>query len=61
MYVCARTYECMHVCVYMNVCMHVRVRIYVPIVCMSESEREIVYLTMHSTHFIYGFMASDIW
>ena len=24
-------------------------------------EREIFYLTMHSTHFIYGYMASDIW
>ena len=26
-----------------------------------EREREIFYLTMHSTHFIYGYMASDIW
>ena len=24
-------------------------------------EREIFYLTMHSTHFIYGYMVSDIW
>ena len=24
-------------------------------------EREIFYLTTHSTHFIYGYMASDIW
>ena len=24
-------------------------------------EREMFYLTTHSTHFIYGFMASDIW
>ena len=24
-------------------------------------EREMFYLTMHSTHFIYGYMASDIW
>ena len=24
-------------------------------------ERETVYLTTHSTHFIYGYMASDIW
>ena len=23
--------------------------------------REMFYLTMHSTHFIYGYMASDIW
>ena len=26
-----------------------------------EREREIFYLMMHSTHFIYGYMASDIW
>ena len=25
------------------------------------NEREMFYLTMHSTHFIYGYMASDIW
>ena len=25
------------------------------------TETEMVYLTMHSTHFIYGYMASDIW
>ena len=24
-------------------------------------EREMFYLTMHSTHFIYGYMVSDIW
>ena len=26
-----------------------------------EREREMFYLTTHSTHFIYGYMASDIW
>ena len=26
-----------------------------------ERERENFYLTTHSTHFIYGYMASDIW
>ena len=26
-----------------------------------EREREMFYLTRHSTHFIYGYMASDIW
>ena len=25
------------------------------------TEREMLYLTTHSTHFIYGYMASDIW
>ena len=27
----------------------------------TEREREMFYLTTHSTHFIYGHMASDIW
>ena len=27
----------------------------------SEREREMFYLTTHSTHFIYSYMASDIW
>ena len=26
-----------------------------------EREREMFYLTTHSTHFIYGYMATDIW
>ena len=31
--------------------------------CLKEREREgeMFYLTTHSTHFIYGYMASDIW
>ena len=28
---------------------------------VREREREMFYLTTHSTHFIYGYMASDIW
>ena len=27
----------------------------------EEGRKEIFYLTTHSTHFIYGYMASDIW
>ena len=27
----------------------------------NQREREMFYLKMHSTHFIYGYMASDIW
>ena len=27
----------------------------------QHEEREMFYLTTHSTHFIYGYMASDIW
>ena len=29
--------------------------------CSSLVQREMFYLTTHSTHFIYGYMASDIW
>ena len=29
--------------------------------CKLKWEREMFYLTTHSTHFIYGYMASDIW
>ena len=28
---------------------------------MTEGRKETFYLTTHSTHFIYGYMASDIW
>ena len=28
---------------------------------LRQREREMFYLTTHSTHFIYGYMASDIW
>ena len=28
---------------------------------LKEGNKEIFYLTMHSTHFIYGYTASDIW
>ena len=28
---------------------------------VTEREREMFYLTTHSRHFIYGYMASDIW
>ena len=31
------------------------------ITVLNDREREMFYLTMHSTHFIYGYMASDTW
>ena len=34
---------------------------YIKIAFIKERERELFYLTMHSTHFIYGYMTSDIW
>ena len=35
----------------------------IPPVCNTRGkrEREMLYLTTHSTHFIYGYMVSDIW
>ena len=27
----------------------------------TKGKKEMFYLTTHSTHFIYGYMASDIW
>ena len=29
--------------------------------CNKQRRKEMFYLTMHSTHFIYSYMASDIW
>ena len=31
------------------------------LVIVDEGRKEMFYLTTHSTHFIYGYMASDIW
>ena len=33
------------------------------VVCLRQSKgrKEMFYLMMHSTHFIYGYMVSDIW
>ena len=28
---------------------------------LEEGRKEMFYLKTHSTHFIYGYMASDIW
>ena len=46
MYVSVREYECVCVCV---------------CVCIYEGRKEMFYLTTHSTHYIYGYMVSDIW
>ena len=39
-------------CSYFHECIRVR---------FKEGRKEMFYLTTHSTHFIYGYMASDIW
>ena len=31
------------------------------IILSAVKDKEMFYLTTHSTHFIYGYMASDIW
>ena len=31
------------------------------VITIKEGRKEMFYLTTHSTHFIYGYMASDIW
>ena len=57
MYVCMIVYMyyvCMYISMYYActyVCMYIYVRMYVT---------EMFYLTTHSTHFIYGYMASDM-
>ena len=43
------------------VVVEVVVIIVVVVVVVVVREREMFYLTTHSTHFIYGYMASDIW
>ena len=37
------------------------IRIMISIWYMKEGRKEMFYLMMHSPHFIYGYMASDIW
>ena len=37
------------------------VRIKEPLLIIGKSRKEMFYLTTHSTHFSYGYMASDIW
>ena len=40
----------------------IRVRLrFIPSIQLREGRKEMFYLTTHSTHFIYGYMASDIW
>ena len=34
---------------------------YIILACKQEGRKEMFYLMMHSTHFIYGYMVSDIW
>ena len=50
-----RMYVCMYVHTYVYIGMYVHTFVYM------EGRKEIFYLTTHSTHFIYGYMASDIW
>ena len=42
-----------YVCCIIYVCINIHTH--------THGRKEIFYLTTHSTHFIYGYMASDIW
>ena len=50
----------MYVCLRCGWDMMYRPNVYVIDVCL-EGRKEMFYLTMHSTHFIYGFMVSHMW
>ena len=67
--VCMCMYVC--VCMYMYVCIYSFWKIFRPrysyahikdplVIIGKEGRKEMFYLTTHSTHFIYGYMASDI-
>ena len=47
-------------CIQLVVCVCLLFIIVLPLV-LRDREREMFYLTTHSTHFIYGYMSSDIW
>ena len=59
--------RCVCACVCVCVCVCVCLCLYMFVwVCLCEcvcvyGRKEMFYLTTHSTHFIYGYMASDIW
>ena len=46
---------CVCVCVCVYTCRHTTILSYI-----QEGRKDMFYLTTHSTHFIYGYMASDI-
>ena len=71
MYVCKYIYTHIHTHIYICVCMCVCVRARAlkaknkhyhnfKSLVMHEGRKEMFYLTTHSIHFIYGYMASDI-
>ena len=51
----------LRVCFFMGICGWVFLIFVLNTSSCSQSKREMFYLTTHSTHFIYGYMASDIW
>ena len=56
--VCVCIHVCVCVCIHVCVCVCIHTRMYI---CMFREMCLFIYLTTHSTHFIYGYMASDIW
>ena len=61
MYCRYRRSGCMYVCVCQSVMVGKGIFIGYCHKTLMKREREMFYLTTHSTHFIYGYMASDIW
>ena len=71
MKLCVHVHACMQLCVYVYVCVCLLYKcLCVFIIGIKELQmmttktaigrKEMFYLIMHSTHFIYGYMASDI-
>ena len=63
------THACMYACMHLvsmhnlgqNVCFACPSHIGIWGIWNNSIVQEVFYLTTHSTHFIYGYMASDIW
>ena len=59
-YICLCYCDIIFIITIHNIIISVMIIIVVSITIIKET-REMFYLTTHSTHFIYGYMASDIW
>ena len=55
-----KVYRKPNICVRSILCLKVPVGCTHVHTCWFKERKEIFYLTMHSTHFIYGYMVSDI-
>ena len=62
-FVCVCNVDGMRVLVYasVSVCIYACALKLDFLILQTEGRKEMFYLTTHSTHFIYDYMASDIW